>query len=461
MFPPFAEDDAHAICLTMIRQLESGALTLKQVTPVSEERAGIGIMLGALVCTDAYGNNVVLKTASGFSRALVAHFDDSAIYVPPIVTPAQIEGALSANDDAIHALTAQIDAITDAQAHNDAEATAGTEAHDEDARKKSLIAERLRLTQASVAKVYALYAFHCADGCVRTLYDICAERYGGKFPPTGTGDCCAPKLLDYAFSHALTPRSMCEVFYGRNTPHKQNGIRYAPCDDRCGIILPAMLGLEILYRDKDIIVVNKQSGVLSVPGKTQKDSIVNRVRRLYPDCIEQPAVHRLDMETSGLLVLAFTKEAHRHLNRQFEAGTVRKEYIALVDGVLPAKKIAAHGTMELYFRVDLDNRPHQMWDTEYGKKAVTEWRIQDVETYYAPNGTRRKVTRVHFVPHTGRTHQLRLAAADSHGFGVPIVGDTLYGHCDKGERLMLHAQYLSFTHPATGEKMEFRCKAGF
>lgn len=437
----------------MIRQLQDGLLTLEQVTPPSQERAGIGIMLGALIATDADGNEIILKTASGFSRALKAHFDDTAIYVPPVVTPTQIESVLAANDDAIHALTAQIDAITESDATADDESRA--------IRKKELIAERLRLTQESVAKVYALYAFHCADGSVRTLYDICAERYGGKYPPTGTGDCCAPKLLDYAFSHALTPRSMCEVFYGRNTPHKTNGMRYAPCDDRCGIILPAMLGLDILYRDDAIIVVNKQSGVLSVPGKTEKDCIVNRVRRLYPDCIEQPAVHRLDMETSGLLVLAFTKEAHRNLNKQFEAGTVQKEYVALVDGILPAKKIAVHGTMTLYFRVDLDNRPHQMWDDVYGKKAVTEWRILDVETYYAPDGSRRKVTRVLFLPHTGRTHQLRLAAADSHGFGTPIIGDTLYGTCEAGERLMLHAQFLSFTHPTTGERMTFTCKAGF
>ncbi|MBQ7159025.1 MAG: RluA family pseudouridine synthase [Treponema sp.] len=451
MFPPFPQERAQKLCLSMIRQLEEGALVLQQVTQLSEERAGIGIMLGALICTDADGNEITLKTASGFSRALSPQFEDDAIYVPPVITPDQIERAIAANDDAIHALTARIDAL--AQQNSGAPA--------DEAQKKSLIEERLTLTQESVAKVYALYSFHCADGSTRSLFDICAERCGGKYPPTGTGDCCAPKLLDYAFSHGLTPVSMCEVFYGRGTPHKKSGTVYPPCDDRCGIILPAMLGLDILYRDNDIIVVNKQSGILSVPGKTEKDCIVNRVRRLFPQCIEQPAVHRLDMETSGLLVLAFTKEAHRNLNKQFEAGTVQKEYVALVDGVLPAKKIPAHGTMELYFRVDLDNRPHQMWDEVHGKKAVTEWQIQDVETYYAPDGSRRKVTRVHFIPHTGRTHQLRLASADSHGFGVPIIGDTLYGHCEQGERLMLHAQYLSFTHPTTGERMEFRSKADF
>ena len=443
MFPPFDEEAAYAVCLAMLRQLECGALELEQVTPLSEERAGNGVMLGALVATDAAGNEVVLKAASGFSRALVPRFADDAIYVPPLVSPAQIAAALAANDDAIHALTARIDALADG------------------AEKNTLLARRLALTQESVARVYALYAFRCADGSLRTLGDICDDRCGGRLPPTGTGDCCAPKLLHYAFSHGLTPRSMCEVFYGRNTPHKTNGLRYAPCDDRCGIILPAMLGLEILYRDRDIIVVNKQSGVLSVPGKVEPDCIASRVRRLFPGCIAQPAVHRLDMETSGLMVLAFTREAHRRLSAQFEAGSVRKEYVALVDGILPARGVPPHGTMELYFRVDLDNRPHQMWDEVHGKKAVTEWRVQDVETYRAPDGSRRRVTRVLFLPHTGRTHQLRLAAADPHGFGVPIVGDTLYGRCAAGERLMLHAQCLRFSHPTTGEEMMFRCAAGF
>lgn len=238
---------------------------------------------------------------------------------------------------------------------------------------------------------------------------------------------------------------------------------YPPCDSRCSLILPAILGLEILYRDSDIIVVNKQSGVLSVPGRgpEKQDCIVNRVKKLFPDCIEQPSVHRLDMETSGLLVLAFTKEAHRELNRQFEAREVHKKYIALIDGILAKKGIEKSGTMELFFRLDIENRPHQIWDRENGKSAVTQWQIENVEYYTAPDKSRRPATRVTFIPHTGRTHQLRLAAADSHGFGLPIIGDTLYGHCEKGERLLLHASELSFTHPRTKQKMDFLCPPEF
>ena len=167
------------------------------------------------------------------------------------------------------------------------------------------------------------------------------------------------------------------------------------------------------------------------------------------------------METSGLLILAFTKEAHKNLNRQFEDGLVKKQYIALLDGVLAKKGIPEEGQSELYFRLDIDNRPHQIWDEVYGKKAITQWKCLNVEDYTSPDGNRRAVTRVLFIPHTGRTHQLRLASADSHGFGIPIIGDTLYGTCAKGERLMLHAQYISFTHPITGQQMEFNCPAPF
>ena len=289
--------------------------------------------------------------------------------------------------------------------------------------------------------------------------------------PTGTGDGCAPKRLNSAVKNSLVPLSMAEtkihfVLNGKTAQIEHTGKKpefYPPCDSRCSLILPAILGLEILYRDSDIIVVNKQSGVLSVPGRgpEKQDCIVNRVKKLFPDCIEQPSVHRLDMETSGLLVLAFTKEAHRELNRQFEAREVHKKYIALIDGILAKKGIEKSGTMELFFRLDIENRPHQIWDRENGKSAVTQWQIENVEYYTAPDKSRRPATRVTFIPHTGRTHQLRLAAADSHGFGLPIIGDTLYGHCEKGERLLLHASELSFTHPRTKQKMDFLCPPEF
>ena len=367
------------------------------------------------------------------------------VFVPPIVSPKDIAAALSENDAQIHSLT---DCINEAKKNGRP--------------YLQMSQQRTLLTSASLKKVNALYLFHCADKKIRTLKEICAQYNNGSLAPTGTGDCCAPKLLDYAYSHNLVVQSMCEVFYNPGLQNA-NSVPCPPCDSRCAILLPAMLGLKIIYRDDRIIVVDKQSGLLSIPGRGEdkQDCITSRLKRLFPNCIQQPSVHRLDMETSGLMVLAFDAEAHRNLSRQFQEGTVKKEYVALLDGILAKKGIPEEGTMTLFFRLDIDNRPHQIWDDVYGKKAVTSWKILDVERYTAPDGSVRNVTRVLFKPQTGRTHQLRLASADPHGFGIPIVGDTLYGKCEEGERLMLHARYLAFDHPTDGRRMEFQLESGF
>ncbi len=458
MFPPFPEKEALTICKILITHIENGSMKLKQIAPISKERGDHGIMLGVLIAENSKKEKVILYTVSGITKTLVPlkpFSDISSIYVEPIVSAHQIETALAQNDHIIHELTDQIKKFkTLRKQQSDNEPSAA---------EKKLSKKRKSLTTESLNNVFNLYSFHCADGKVRTLKNICKERCKGKLPPTGTGDCCAPKLLNYAYAHNLTPKSMSEVFYGKTSAHKVSGSSYPPCDERCGIILPAILGLEILYRDNDIIIINKQSGLLSVPGRgpEKQDCVVNRVKRLFPKCIEQPSVHRLDMETSGLLILAFTKDAHRNLNRQFEKKEVHKRYIALLDGNLIKKEIAQHGQIELYFRLDIDNRPHQIWDFVNGKNAITEWNILNTEKYIAPDGKKRTVTRVEFIPHTGRTHQLRLVSSDSHGFGIPIVADTLYGHCEEGERLMLHAEYIQFIHPVTGKTMEFFCKNPF
>lgn len=494
MFPPFPEDKASSVLAYIIEEIVSKRMKIIQVTKPSTERSEGGIMLGVLVCKDSEGNETNLFTNSGIAKQIQLTqnqpTETNLNYVPPIVSAQQIESALSENDLEIHRLTDKIKSLK-------AEKTLdGTQA----AELENAVQLQKKLCSGSLEKVHNLYSFACADGKSRTIKEICAQYNSGKLPPTGTGDCCAPKLLHYAYTHGLTPVSMAESFFdvsrvrdwnsaegvpGGNgdgngapdaelckarrqpaagTPGMQPKIELSsPCDSRCGILLPAMLGLKILYRDENIIVVDKQSGLLSVPGRgpEKQDCIVNRVKKLFPQCIEQPSVHRLDMETSGLLVLAFTKEAHRELNRQFENREVHKEYEALLDGVLAKKGIAKTGTMELFFRLDVDNRPHQIWDSENGKSAVTEWEILGVERYRAPDGSVRSSTRMRFIPHTGRTHQLRLASADEHGFGVPIIGDTLYGKCEPGERLMLHAKKLSFRHPVTGEEMRFECSPGF
>lgn len=483
MFPPFKEDAALKICKLLSRALDLGLLELRAVdsSRSATERTLGGIMLGALVVSE---NNTdgkkchALVTVSGTTRAVFKRgcntpledfppfslpdiFADSTgnrdfaadsmlsdcaslasiKFLPPIVSASKIDQALLQNDKAIHELTKEIAACTDSE------------------KIRRLKTERTALTDQSLLKVFDLYSFHCADGKMRSLKTICAERNMKTLPPTGTGECCAPKLLDYAFAFSMQPLSLCEAYYQKGQELKPR----SPCDERCGIVLPSMLGLELLYRDEHIAVINKPSGLLSIPGRgiEKLDSVTTRLKRLFPAGIEQPSVHRLDMETSGLMVLAFTKEAHRILSRQFMEGQVSKKYTALLDGVLAKKGIAQEGCMELYFRLDVDNRPHQIWDSVYGKKAVTSWRILNVERYTAPDLSVRNVTRVEFVPHTGRTHQLRLASADSHGFATPIIGDTLYGKCTPGERLMLHACHLEFIHPATNEAMVFKSKVPF
>lgn len=485
MFPPFPQSKAKKILAEIINLLNQKKLILEQVTRPSEERKNSPVMIGVLVCADKDGNEINLAANSGIAKQL-KFYDNSGIarqlkfsdeddknacddpgfiIVPPVVSAKQVEEALSKNDYEIHRLTEIL--------------------KDKNNGNEEIKARRAFLCNESLEKVESLYKFACADGKIRSLKEMCLARNKGKFPPTGTGDCSAPKLLSYAFSHGLTPISLAETILGisgllsaaseqedcRVKPGKDKTRVFndgeiklvPPCDTRCKIILPEILGLEILYQDSSIVIVNKQSGLLSVPGRGEEklDSVETRLRRLFPDCIRQPAVHRLDMETSGIMVLALTKEAHRKMNMAFEAREVKKEYTALLDGVLAKKGIAQEGEMELYFHLDVENRPHQLWDRENGKRAVTRWKILDVERYTAPDGSTRNATRVLFTPLTGRTHQLRLASADSHGFGVPIIGDTLYGKCEKGERLMLHASRIEFTHPETGAKMIFESKPEF
>lgn len=448
MFAPFDEIRALEVCRKIISFLDENKIFLEHTGRISSERSSNGIMVGVCLCKSKDDESVLLYTVSGNARKIVDPKNLlGGIFIEPIVSTERINEALSTNDKEIHSLTDSINSTDDLS------------------RKNELKKQREKLTTESLSKVHDLYTFHCFDGKIKSLKEICAVTNKGKLPPTGTGDCCAPKLLDYCYKNGLIPVSMCEVYYGKDSETKKSGHVYGPCDERCGLILPEMMGLKILYRDDDIVVVDKQSGLLSVPGRgpEKEDSVETRFRRIYGDAVEikQPAVHRLDMETSGIMILAFTKDAHRAMNMAFERGEVQKEYVALLDGVLARKGVPQHGQNELYFRLDVDNRPHQIWDDVNGKKAVTEWNILGVEKYTSPDGSRHDATRIQYIPHTGRTHQLRLVSADSHGFGMPIIGDTLYGHCELGERLMLHAKKITFPHPTTGEKVTFECKELF
>ena len=455
MFPPFPQESARHYCQKLISLIEKGEVLLKQCGRESEERKGQGLMIGALVCWEAdlsgneyrSGRRVVLYAVSGnnkqlevsAARSLEQLFPEKSIFVPSIVSSEKIDAALEENDVKIHELTDKINKLTLVNKNS--------------SERKALINERTALTDESLRKVFSLYSFTRFDGTQVSLNEIIVS-HNNHLPPTGTGDCCAPKLLSYAFKHGLEPVSMDEVYYGRDTAHKINGVSYVPCDKRCGYILPSILGIEILYRDKDIVVINKPGGLLSVPGKgkEKQDCAEARVRKLFPKAPEQCAVHRLDMETSGILVLALNQKTHRAMNEQFASGQVHKKYIALLDGILHGKP---EGRTELPFRLDVENRPHQIYDEENGKLGITEWKKL---------GVVRGVTRVEFSPLTGRTHQLRLAAScpvDKGGLGIPIVGDSLYGVCKNGQRLMLHATEITFTHPVSGEVMHIVCEPDF
>ncbi len=197
-------------------------------------------------------------------------------------------------------------------------------------------------------------------------------------------------------------------------------------------------------------MVNKPGGLLAVPGRgpDKQDCVVNRVKDRFPDCIEQPTVHRLDMYTSGIMLLARSKEAHRLLSMQFEQRKVKKEYIALLDGIVEEQQ----GTVKLAFRLDPENRPRQVYDPVRGKTGISHWiKIEESKAQ----------TRVLFSPLTGRTHQLRLHSAHHLGIGVPIVGDSLYGHGKEGDTMFLHASSLSFLHPFSGERLEFSSQPDF
>jgi tRNA pseudouridine32 synthase/23S rRNA pseudouridine746 synthase len=208
--------------------------------------------------------------------------------------------------------------------------------------------------------------------------------------------------------------------------------------------------LEIVHEDPHFVVVDKPSGMLSVPGRgpDKRDCVAERVREMFAGCPEQPAVHRLDMDTSGLLVVARSVEAHRRLSIQFQKREIRKRYIALLDGVLREEG----GSIELPFRLDIDNRPYQIYDPVHGKIGITHWEKVSVDD---------GLTRVVFTPVTGRTHQLRVHAAHERGLGVPIVGDPLYGRGTGPGQMKLHAMELGFKHPVSGEEMNFESSPPF
>jgi len=220
------------------------------------------------------------------------------------------------------------------------------------------------------------------------------------------------------------------------------------------------VSLRILRVGATWLVVDKPSGFLSVPGRVQHDSVVNRVRAAYPLARGPIAPHRLDMDTSGIMLCALTPEAHRHISIQFQERTVAKRYHALL--VAPVDR-PSEGLIDLPMRLDVERRPYQIVDLAQGKSAQTRYRILEVRPHTTPDGRSMDVALVEFEPITGRSHQLRVHSADPRGLGAPILGDDLYAgdHARSALRLMLHASMLAFDDPETGERVEIVSAAPF
>lgn len=345
--------------------------------------------------------------------------------------------------------------------------TLQTQTEDWERRISALKSERKTRSAALQQKLFEQFGMLNYRGEVKNLCEIFGQTVH-KTPPAGAGECAAPKLLQQAYLHGWKPIAMAEFWWGDSpkTEIRHHGHYYPACKGKCEPILQHMLqglqveenpmlkrmqvpsqNLEIVYEDPWISVINKPAGMLSVPGKEDAVSVYSLMREQYPEADGPLTVHRLDMATSGLMLIAKTKRVHQNLQAQFKNRLVRKRYVALLEGIVPKDK----GTVDLPLCLNPLDRPRQMVHTEHGKPAITDYQVLE-----RLDGKR---TRIAFYPRTGRTHQLRIHAAHPLGLHCPIIGDELYG--EKADRLYLHAEYLEFTHPITGETVRITKEAEF
>lgn len=345
--------------------------------------------------------------------------------------------------------------------------TLQTQTEDWERRISALKSERKTRSAALQQKLFEQFGMLNYRGEVKNLCEIFGQTVH-KTPPAGAGECAAPKLLQQAYLHGWKPIAMAEFWWGDSpkTEIRHHGHYYPACKGKCEPILQHMLqglqveenpmlkrmqvpskNLEIVYEDPWLSVINKPAGMLSVPGKEDAVSVYSLMREQYPEADGPLTVHRLDMATSGLMLIAKTKRVHQNLQAQFKNRLVRKRYVALLEGIVPKDK----GTVDLPLCLNPLDRPRQMVHTEHGKPAITDYQVLE-----RLDGKR---TRIVFYPRTGRTHQLRIHAAHPLGLHCPIIGDELYG--EKADRLYLHAEYLEFTHPITGETVRITKEAEF
>ena len=316
------------------------------------------------------------------------------------------------------------------------------------------------------------YLLHSPQSVLATHFATMGEQIT-LFPPSGTGECCEPKLLQYAFTHGMRPIEMAMFWWGKapKTEIRQHKQFYSACNAKCKPLLTWMLkgmnvaanaleveakqSIDIVYEDRDLAVIVKPSGMLTVPGRSKRQSVETILRQRWNENDTPIIVHRLDMATSGLLVVARNRYAHKQLQAQFKERTIQKRYVALLStDLLNRVGLPKEGTISLPLCADVLDRPRQMVDKNKGKTAITHYKIIGKiplhDSYYS------EAVKVELRPETGRTHQLRVHCAHSEGLACPILGDTLYGK--RADRLYLHAEYLAFTHPTTGKPLSFESK---
>jgi len=442
--------EPHPLCQLAAKEVHEYIATHPEIC----EDADQGKMFGVLVVGEltaepsATGRLGFLAAYSG----LLAGRNDWAYFVPPVYDAQQPDGHFKTTEREISRLIRGTNIPSNPSISSDTSMSSDTRA----------------LSQELQTWLFHQYQLLNARGEVKDLVDIWQEYYNRPkllrkypLPPGGTGDCCAPKLLQYAFQQGLKPLCMAEFWWGAATKTElRHHLNYYPaCRGKCKPILTWMLqGLDVdpdpelidlqqmelpvVYEDEWLLVVNKPSGLLSVPGRIGQYSVETIMQQRYPGCM---VAHRLDMCTSGLLIVAKTQEVYRALQEQFVKHQVRKKYLAVLEpldtlGSLGNLRMPSQGRISLPLRPDPMNRPRQMVDVEHGKRAVTDYEFLSDNV-------------VALWPQTGRTHQLRIHCAHPDGLARPIVGDELYGIKQKNQRLMLHAAELWFRHPVTQQEI--------
>ena len=424
--------EPHPLCLLACDEVKA---EIEKIAP-SE-----GKMFGVLVAEDSNDGLGFLAAYSG----LLCGRNDWEYFVPPVFDAQQPDGYFKQKEREISVLNQHPSA--DNQHLN------------------------RQMSQDLQLWLFRQYRMLNANGDTRDLVEIWRDYHQNPkiqkrfpLPPGGTGDCCAPKLLQYAYQHQLKPVCMAEFWWGPSPASeiRHHGEFYPACRGKCKPVLTWMLqgldvdpdpeqsgflhqGVEIIYEDDAIAAVYKPSGMLSVPGKADDYSVATWARERWA---ESMLPHRLDLLTSGIMLVAKTADAYHHLQDQFAARTIKKKYVAVVEGKITTE----HGIIDIPLSSDPLNRPRQIVDHEHGKRAITEYRVL---SHHLSPSTHHPVTLLALYPHTGRTHQLRMHCAHQEGLGCPIVGDELYGH--KSDRLYLQAESIAFVHPTTGKRMHLFC----